>query len=30
MKPVKRKRFLIAVWGIDAVLLITLIPAGII
>ena len=30
MEPVKRKRFLIAVWGIDAVLLITLIPAGII
>ena len=30
MEPVKRKRFLIAVWGIDALLLIILIPAGVI
>ena len=30
MAPAKRKRFLIGVWGIDALLLIILIPAGII
>ena len=30
MAPVKRKRFLIGVWGIDALLLIILIPAGVI
>ncbi len=30
MDPVKRKRFLIGVWGIDALLLIILIPAGVI
>ena len=30
MEPVKRKRFLIGVWGIDALLLMILIPAGVI
>ena len=30
MAPAKRKRFLMAVWGIDALLLIILIPAGVI
>ena len=30
MAPAKRKRFLIGVWGIDALLLIILIPAGVI
>jgi hypothetical protein len=30
MAPAKRKRFLIGVWGIDVLLLIILIPAGVI
>ena len=30
MEPSKRKKFLIGIWGLDALLLITLIPAGVI
>lgn len=30
MEPAKRKKFLIALWGLDALLLIVLIPLGII